>query len=63
MRKLSMICLSIFSLAGCVAPQEKIEYTPEFRIIEVEGEQMACQSKDNIANLYKKLLQCKENDQ
>jgi hypothetical protein len=42
-------------------PPEKIEYKPEFRIIEVDKVNMACQKQEDIVLLFKKLSQCKDN--
>ena len=54
-----MIC---FVTSSCVVPPEKVEYKPEFRIIEVDGKPMACQSELDLVSLYIRLNQCKENE-
>ena len=59
MKKLLMMFSILFN-SGClsiVEIDEPINY--QFRIIEVDGEPMACQKSDNLEKVYKRLKRCK----
>ena len=62
MRKSLMMFFVVFS-SGCITPsthRHDVIYQPDFKIQNVDGDLLVCQTPQEIEQLYKKLRQCKD---